>query len=120
MKNAQQRAISDADLKTLRSWMSGAFYQTWDLDEEGGMVEVVEREFCHTDEASEEMIKYLNGLIKLISDIPEVSELIGTVTGDYDPLFDGMESIEWLVLLKQYLRGDKDVFNGIDCRVRTD
>ena len=113
MNTPQLNTISDEDLRKLRSWMSASFYQTWDLDAEGGMVEVVEREFCYSSEASEEMTRYLNSVVKRLSDMPEVSEFLKTLTGDYDPLDDGMEPIEWLILLKQYLRGHKRIFKGI-------
>lgn len=104
---------NDAELKKFRSWMAGAFYQSWDLDEEDGMVGVVEKEFCHSIEASEEVVEHIDRLISASADQTDPSAFLSGFTGDYDPSDDGLHVIEWFTLLKSYLKGKKDVFDKI-------
>jgi hypothetical protein len=113
MVNNEQNILSDPILNRLRSSLSAAFYQTWDLDEEGGVQGVVDRQFNYTPEASEQAIESVNRLLKLISEMPEISSLLDNFSGDYDPSYDGLEMIEWLVLLKSYLQGNNGAFNNI-------
>ncbi|KQI66937.1 hypothetical protein AN189_18240 [Loktanella sp. 3ANDIMAR09] len=90
--------------------MAGAFYQTWDLDEEGGMVGIIDRQFGHSPEAAAATIKNIDKVLRLVSEVPEIKEFLEFFTGDYDPSYDSMQVIEWLVLLKKYLEGKKQVF----------
>ena len=91
--------------------MTGAFYQSWDLDEEGGMIGIIDREFNHSAEASKEVIEHINRLIDEASNRPDAAAFLSTFTGDYDPSYDGMQALEWFTLLKAYLQGNKDAFN---------
>ena len=45
-----------------------------------------------------------------ISDAPEIQNILDKVGGDYDPSYDGMTKLEWLVLVKKYLQGNKRAF----------
>mgnify|MGYP000330203389 CR=1 FL=1 len=90
---------TEIELKKFRSWMDGAFYQSWDLDEEGGMVGIIEREFCHSADASKEVIEHIDRLINAASDQSDVNAFLSKFTGDYDPAYEGMKALEWFTLL---------------------
>lgn len=105
--------FSDAEAKNigdLISWWYGAFYQTWDLDEPGGMLGILSRE-CTGD--LEKDISALSAIFREIEHQSSVSEFLHQIGGDYDPKYDNLTIIEWLVLVKHYMLGNKDVFNHI-------
>ena len=73
----------DKNIGDLMSWWYGAFYQTWDLDEPGGMLGILFRE-CTGD--LEKHISTLGVVFREIDKHPSFSELLHQIGGDYDPV----------------------------------
>lgn len=113
MNGTPHNALTEIELKKFQSWMAGAFYQSWDLDEKGGMVGIIEREFCHSADASKEVIEHIDKLISAASDQSDANAFLSKFTGEYDPSYDGMKALEWFALLKSYLQGNKDAFDRV-------
>ena len=43
MESFSKQVLSEPEILELCSWLRAEFYQTWDLDEEGGMVGIIDR-----------------------------------------------------------------------------
>ena len=92
--------------------LCGSFHQTWDLDYNGNMIEVIEEIFS-SDIDKKQVLHGIEKLLSSLERLPDVQKILQRVRTDYDPKEDGMTEIEWLVLIKQYLQGNNLAFSSV-------
>ena len=90
------------------SHMYGYFYQTW-YEDYSGPIDVL-RDVKRDDPYGTHILEALKIIIKKVDEMPEVSSFLKNMTGDYGPDQDGLTTIEWLVLFKNFMEGNTSVF----------
>lgn len=103
--------FEDEDINEMASFLAGEFYQCWGGETEEDMVQVIEN-LSKDDRMSKLFISAISRFLSLIDELPEIEDSMIKLGHSYDPSYDNMSQIEWLVLVKQYMKGNKKVFSS--------
>jgi len=93
------------EYKGLRNLLAGSFYQCWDEYDDRSPEEIVDSVVSELKETEiQEALDDLSKIFDLINSRVDFTYILGRLAGcNYDPNYDGITDIEWLVSLKQKL-----------------
>lgn len=89
----------------LKNLLAGSFYQCWAEYDERSAQQIVDDVIAETrPKEIQEAINELDKIFDVIKNSAPLGNLIGHEIGcNYDPEYDGISDVEWLVELKQKL-----------------
>lgn len=101
--------MTDKKYSGLHTLLAGSFYQCWDEYDDRSPDEILDNAIAHlADSEIENALQDLKEIFKLISLQIDFNHIIGTIAGcNYDPNFDGVSDVEWLVEMKRKLQKTK-------------
>ena len=97
------------EYKGLRNLLAGPFYQCWNEYDNRSPEEIIDSSISElkSDEI-QEALSDLKYIFKLISERVDFGYILGRLAGcNYDPNYDGITDVEWLVGLKNKLEEAK-------------
>lgn len=98
------------EYKGLHNLLAGSFYQCWDEYDDRSPSEIVDGAISDLNQSEiEEAIDDLLSIFNLISSNTNFEYILGHSAGcSYDPNYDGITDVEWLVALKNKLEQAKN------------